>query len=184
LSDTATSLGNALNSSVNGIYDSINKGCVRSAYNYESIAGKFTDVFSVKRESTSYVDAVVRLKVWGKYQYISATNDHTFCADITVQIRGESGSSNWTSAIADGCILYKGSTSSVSDLRVKMTTDSDNRLYISILAQNATEPYTRMIAESNFMTNNQERATFRNLVSIYGSIPSGRSAIGAEFSLT
>jgi hypothetical protein len=65
-----------------------------------------------------------------------------------------------------------------------MTTDSDNRLYISILAQNATEPYTRMIVESAFMTNNQERATFSNLVSIYGSIPSGRSAIGAEFSLT
>jgi hypothetical protein len=195
LSDTATSLGNALNSSVNGIvnalnssvngiYDSINKGCVRSAYAYESIAGKFTDLFFVKRESTSYVDAVVRLKVWGKYQYISATNDNTFCADITIQIRGESGSSNWTSAIADGCILYKGSKSSVSDLRVKMTTDSENRLYISILAANATESYTRMIVESAFMTNNQERATFSNLVSIYGSIPSGRSAIGAEFSLT
>ena len=184
LSDTATGLGNSLSSAVNGIYDSMNKGCVRSAFDYESIAGKFTDIFYVKRESTSYVDAVVRLKVWGKYSYISAINDHTFCADITVQIRGESGRSNWTSAIADGCILYKGTTSSVSDLRVKMTTDSENRLYISILAANATEQYTRMIVESNFMTNNAERCTFSNLVTIYGAGPAGRSAIGAEFSLT
>lgn len=184
LYDTATGLGNSLNSAVNGIYDSMNKGCVRSAFDYESIAGKFTDIFSVKRESTSIVEAVVRLKVWGKYSYISQTTDHTFCADITVQIRGESGNSNWTSAIADGCILYKGSTSSVSDLRVKMTTDSDNRLYISILAANASVSYTRMIVESSFMTTNQERATFSNLVSIYGSVPVGRSAIGAEFSLT
>lgn len=184
LSDTATGLGSSLASAVTGIYDSMNRGCVRSAFDYKSIAGKFTDVFSVKRESTSYVDAVVRLKVWGKYQYISATTDHTFCADITVQIRGESGSSNWTSAIADGCILYKGTTSSVSDLRVKMTTDSDNRLYISILATNATEQYTRMIVESNFMTNNSERCSFSNLVTIYGAGPAGRSALGAEFSLT
>ena len=184
LSDTATGLGSSIANAVNGIYDSMNRGCVRSAFDYESIAGKFTDVFSVKRESTSIVEAVVRLKVWGKYSYISATNDHTFCADITVQIRGESGNSNWTGAIADGCILYKGTTSSVSDLRVKMTTDSDNRLYISILAANASVSYTRMIVESAFMTTNQERATFSNLVSIYGSVPAGRSAIGDEFSLT